>query len=196
MYNTNLNNYHLKPKNSTIYTPQAVSQFLFNLLAPLFPNTDSLIVDPGCGGYSLLAPWQKTGYHTLGIDNDLTSLADDYNDFLSLEQWIYRQPALILCNPPLNGMKPQLAPEVWLDKILELFGSDTPIILFAPIGLRVCNSYHGKRYQKFLNGEYPSISSIITLPRTIFPNVEFHTEILIFNISNLQPHYFFQPQSE
>jgi len=50
-----LNNWHTKPKNSTIYTPQEVSGFLFQLLKDKFPPK-SLIFDPGCGGYSLLTP--------------------------------------------------------------------------------------------------------------------------------------------
>ena len=34
------------------------------------------------------------------------------------------------------------------------------------------------------------ITSIISLPLDIFPDVEFHAEILIFNVSGIQPHYF------
>jgi type I restriction-modification system DNA methylase subunit len=56
MYRLDLNNYYLNKKDSTIYTPKEVSQFLFNLLSPLLPNHNSLIIDPCCGGYSLLAP--------------------------------------------------------------------------------------------------------------------------------------------
>ena len=196
MYNTQLNNCHLKPKNSAIYTPQEVSEFIFNLLKDKFCQ-NSFIFDPCSGTNSLLIPWKKTGYEVWGNDNDPYLLAqripDSDLDFLTSERQRYRcQPMLILCNPPFNGAKPKLAPELWLDKIIELFGKDIPLVLFAPIGLRICNSLNGKRYQKFINGKYPSISSIITLPRTIFPNVEFHTEILIFNIPTLQPHYFYQ----
>ena len=33
MYNLKHNNYNLKPKNSSIYTPPAVSQFIFELVS-------------------------------------------------------------------------------------------------------------------------------------------------------------------
>lgn len=214
MYNTKLNNYHLNPKSSTIYTPPKLSEFLFNLLQDKIPQ-DGLVLDPCFGKGSLLKPWLNKNRSTFGIDNDpecfeSEGLGSLEIDFLSLTKpfnpkqgqdegdksnlaWLNQnKPALILCNPPFNGMKPRLAPELWLDKILELFGKEIPIVLFAPIGLRICNNYQSQRYQKFLNGHYPPITSIISIPRTIFEGVEFHTEILIFNIPNLQPHYFYQ----
>ncbi|CAG8851340.1 39626_t:CDS:2, partial [Gigaspora margarita] len=43
----NRNNYHLKPKNSTIYTPSEVSEFIFNLLKDKIIN--GVILDP-CSG--------------------------------------------------------------------------------------------------------------------------------------------------
>jgi len=193
MYNLQRNNYHLKPKNSTIYTPPEVSEFIFNLLKDKF-LPKSLILDPCSGMGALLQPWKEAEYLTWGIDNDLNSSADAKTDFFSCQpnesEWNL-EVSLVLCNPPFNGMRPKLAPEAWLDKILELFGKDIPIVLFAPVGLRICHSLQGKRYQKFISGKYPAISSIITLPRTVFPNIEFHTEILIFNLPGLQPHYFF-----
>ncbi|KLL05194.1 MAG: hypothetical protein MRERV_4c105 [Mycoplasmataceae bacterium RV_VA103A] len=202
MYNLRLNNYHTNPKNSNIYTPTEVSQFLYGLLTPFFlPEKGRLIFDPCSGENFLLKPWQAAGYKVWGNDNDYQLLKkqipnSDLN-FLTSEKFMWdnyfsgQGPQLILCNPPFNGMKPKLAPEIWLDKIIELFGPKMPIVLFAPIGLRICNSLKGKRYQKFITGKYPSISSIITLPRTIFPGVEFHAEILIFNLPKLQPHYFY-----
>ncbi|KLL03628.1 MAG: hypothetical protein MRERV_36c009 [Mycoplasmataceae bacterium RV_VA103A] len=201
MYRIDRNNYNLKSKNSSIYTPPAVSQFIYELLTPFFlPEKGRLIFDPCSGENSLLKPWQAAGYQVWGNDNDSRVLRkqipnSDLN-FLTSEkfQWdnyFFQEPILILCNPPFNGMKPKLAPEVWLDKILELFGREIPIVLFAPIGLRICHDPKSKRWGKFTNGHYPPITSIISLPRTIFTGVEFHTEILIFNIPNLQPHYFY-----
>jgi hypothetical protein len=97
----------------------------------------------------------------------------------------------VFCNPPFNGYGQKLGSEVWLDKILKLFGEKIPIVLFAPMGFRLNGKQKGKRWNKFINSKYPPISSIISLPRDIFPEVEFHSEILIFNLSNLQPHYFY-----
>jgi len=34
------------------------------------------------------------------------------------------------------------------------------------------------------------ITSIVSLPLDIFPDVEFHNEILIYNVSGINPHYF------
>jgi type I restriction-modification system DNA methylase subunit len=56
MYNTKLNNYHLNPKPSTIYTPKEVSEFLFKLLSPYFPDKEKDILDPCVGEGSLVKP--------------------------------------------------------------------------------------------------------------------------------------------
>ena len=201
----NLNNYQQKPKNSTIYTPPEVSQFIFNLLKDKLEDKwePGLIFDPCSGSGSLLAPWKRAGYETWGNDNDIQlkkELINSHLDFLTSEKvrdWVRlldnQKPSLILCNPPFNGYYPKLGSEVWLDKIIELFGKEVPIVLFAPIGFCLNMTLQSKRLEKFHNGTYPPISSIITLPKNIFPGVIFHSEILIFNISGLQPHYFFQP---
>ena len=196
-YRIDRNNYHDKPKNSNIYTPPEVSQFIYKLLSPHFPiKKGCLILDPGCGEGSLLAPWYQAGYPTYGVDiQEKNSSADLIQDFLT---WDGRdilpyqvKPQLVLCNPPFNGYGQKLGSEVWLDKIIELFGKEVPIVLFAPMGFRLNSKCQGKRWAKFTNGAYPLISSIISLPRDIFLGVEFHSEILIFNIPNLQPHYFY-----
>lgn len=193
MYKTRTNEL---PKNSTIYTPPQLSNYLFNLLKDKI-NKKHYILDPCCGKGSLLIPWKNNDYENLGIDNDESLvLGEEVNwplDFFSLtRQDDWPPKVLILCNPSFNGAKPQLAPELWLDKILELFGQDVPIVFFAPIRLRLCSSFQGKRYQKWLNQAYPPISSIISMPtRDTFAGIDFFAEILIFNIPNLQPHYFY-----
>lgn len=201
MYNLQKNNYHLKPKNSSIQTPPAVSQFIFELLKDKI-DKKGIIFDPCCGIGNLLEPWKKAGYPTYGIDTDPNVPADKHWDFLEDESQIFKlfqiwdyfsqkEDFLILCNPPFNGYGNKLGSEVWLDKIMELFGKEIPIVLFTPMGFRLNGKQNGKRWSKFTNDKYPPISSIISLPRDIFPEVEFHSEILIFNIPNLQPHYFF-----
>jgi type I restriction enzyme M protein len=94
-----------------------------------------------------------------------------------------------------------LIPEVFLNKTLELFGKKIPIVLFTPYNMRlnfVTKNSKSKRYKKFINNEYPEISSIISLPTDIYNHdplneiVKFHSEILIFNINNIKPHYFFK----
>jgi len=193
----------LTTKNSTIYTPQEVSQFINELLKDKIEER-GIILDPCCGQGSLLKPWEDNyrlfSYDTYGVNIDekgsesnliadfftLTKEGFELNYFSELE---VKKPILILCNPPFNGYPGKLACEVWLDKIIELFGKEVPIVLFVPMGFRLNRT-------KFNSNHYPPISSIISLPRDIFPQVEFHTEILIFNIKGLQPHYFFKPYEQ
>jgi len=205
MYRIDRNNYHTKPKNSTIYTPKEVSQFIFELLKDKIPQ-NGLIFDPCCGRGSLLSPWKHTSlYNFSTVGHDINTSVYWFNnsehprlggyDFLLAEKSKVNEnfkPSLILCNPPFNGYYPKLAPEVWLDKIIELFGKDVPIVLFAPIGFLMNLTLKSKRHEKFENGIYPPIVSRITLPKNIFPDVIFHSEILIFNIKGLEPHYFYQ----
>jgi hypothetical protein len=132
-----------------------------------------IIFDPCCGKGSLLKPWKKTGYITWGIT--------ELKDWKLLVKW---KVTLILCNPPFNSHGNKLGSEFWLDQIIERFGKDIPIVLFTPMGFRLNGQQKG-------NQKYPPISSIISLPLGIFPEVEFHSEILIFNLPNLSPHYFF-----
>ena len=201
MYQITRNNHHLKPKNSTIYTPPEVSQFIFELLKDKLVksvNSYPTILDPCCGQGSLLEPWkQAKKYHTFGNDLDPEVLPGRITrlDFLQLKSYRgleVKQPDLILCNPPFNGYKGKTAAEVWLDKIIELFGKKVPIVLFAPYNFRLPWKSDSKRLSKFLSGEYPPIASIISLPtKGLWEGVIFHSEILIFNVKGLEGHYFF-----
>ncbi|CAG8563830.1 5517_t:CDS:2, partial [Gigaspora margarita] len=56
------------------------------------------------------------------------------------------------------------------DKIIELFGKEIPIVLFTPTGLCSNLTTKSPRHKKFVNGDYPPVSSIIRLPKNIFPN--------------------------
>ena len=207
MYNLQKNNYHQKPKNSIIYTPPAVSQFIFELLKDKIVQptgaVSPAILDPCCGQGSLLEPWKKTNrYRTFGNDIDPNCLPGQISriDFLQMKTsrgLEIARPQLILCHPPFNGYKGKAAAEVWLDKIIELFGKDIPIVLFAPYNFRLPWKTDSKRLSKFLSGEYPPIASIISLPtKGLWEGVIFHSEILIFNIKGLKPHYFFNPTNQ
>ncbi len=83
----------------------------------------------------------------------------------------------------------------WERADYQSFGKDIPIVLFVPIGFRLNLTLKSKRWLKLTNGTYPPISSLITLPKNIFPGVVFHSEILIFNIKGLKSHYFLPPKS-
>jgi hypothetical protein len=166
-----------------------------------------IIFDPCCGIGNLLEPWKEAGYPSYGIDRDLNVPADKHWDFLKdesqifklLQIWDYfgqKEDFLILCNPPFNGYAPKLGSEVWLDKIIEIFGKEVPIVLFAPIGFRLNLTLQSKRWVKFTAKKYPPITTIISLPKNIFPEIVFHSEILIFNIPNLAPHYFYHEKPQ
>jgi len=49
----------------------------------------------------------------------------------------------------------------------------------------------GQRHSPCGQGSVPSrTSTAYSLPRDIFPGVEYHCEILCFNLRKLRPHYF------
>ena len=65
------------------------------------------------------------------------------------------------------------------------------MVLFAPYGLRLNQSVGSRRWRKFVDGSYPAISSIVALPKDVYDNVLFHSEVLIFNVDGLNGHYFY-----
>jgi hypothetical protein len=187
------NSYWKNPKNSTVYTPPEVSDFLYRIISSVL--SPRIILDPAIGRGALTAPWRvKSNADIIGIDIDPAS--KDYADqflctkFEDVSVWNLPRPELILCNSPFNGARRRtLYPEVFLRKIVDLFGTDIPIVLFAPMGFRLNQLITSKRWQ-WLRDTQMDISSIISLPINIFPGVKFHTEILLFNIPGLKPHYF------
>lgn len=102
----------------------------------------------------------------------------------------FEYPDLVICNPPFNGHSgKKLYPEIFLEHIFKLFGPKIPVVLFAPMGLRLNQRQKSKRWH-WLRDCGAEITSIISLPLDVFEGVEFHNEILIFNIKGLKPHYF------
>ncbi|CAI2183258.1 15553_t:CDS:2, partial [Funneliformis geosporum] len=82
------NNYNLKPKNSTIYTPPEACYPVYGIdlkvHSPLYSVQDFLTWD--------------------GIDGDLLK---------AMKPIVYKpNPQLVLCNPPFNGYGSQLGSEV------------------------------------------------------------------------------------
>jgi type I restriction enzyme M protein len=82
-----------------------------------------------------------------------------------------------------------LYPEVFLAHIFELFGEGTPTVLFAPMGLLLNQRKKSSRW-RWMRDCKAKLTSHITLPLDIFPGVEFHNEILVFNVRGIKPHYF------
>ena len=206
MYRVDRNNFYKVQKNATVYTPDGVSEYLFHLLKT--PGK-GFVVDPCVGGGSLLKPFAASGYDVLGIDVEnqgylgvleCNFLALEIGD---LEARGFAVPDLVIANPPFNidaktaalakgiaGGRP-LLPEVWLRKIVALWGREVPICLFAPYGLRLNQTCASRRWRAFVDGTYPPISAIVALPKDIYEGVMFHSEVLIFNRPDIAGHYFY-----
>jgi hypothetical protein len=186
-------NPHLEnPKNGMGYTPPGVSDFLHRTISlVLHPQR---ILDPSIGRGALTAPWSaRNNAYIIGIDVDPASkdFADEFlcTKFEDVSVWNLPIPDLVLCNPPVNDApKRGLYPEIFLQKMVELFGTKIPIVLFVPIYFRLGQRINSER-RRWLLDKQMDITSIISLPMDIFPNVKFHSEILLFNIPGLKAHY-------
>lgn len=203
MYRVDRNNFYKREKVATVFTPDYVSQFLFSILQPHVPRS-GVIFDPCVGRGSLLKPWQADGYRTVGVDIEHQGYPQTIvRNYLELGRKDIRgDVALVIMNPPFNidrktkayitkhyGGRP-LLPEIWFRKAISLFGPQTPIAMFTPYGFRLNQTEHSARWQRFMRAEYPPISSIVSLPKDVFPNVLFHSEVLLFNTPQLNGHYF------
>ena len=203
MYRVDRNNFYRAQKGATVYTPPGVSRFIFDLVGPKIDRR-KCVLDPCVGAGSLLAPFKENGFATLGVDIEEQGFPGTrVADYLAVKKGQLAEPSLVIMNPPFNidektrasikaryGGRP-LLPEVWLQKAIELFGKEVPMVLFTPYGLRLNQCAHSRRWQKFVSGAYPEISAIISLPKNIFDGILFHSEILIFNIRGLKGHYFY-----
>lgn len=208
-------------KTCNIRTPALLSEFLFGMLNEKFDKR-KLILDPCVGDGQLISPWKEAGYRVEGIDIEKKFFPGTRKmDYLLSTRKDYEvKPDLVLINPPFNVHKDvqpntfeyfennewtrrPFLPEVFLSKTVELFGKNIPIVLFTPYGMRFNLTLESRRLERFDSGEYPEISSIITLPKNIYnfdkKNIEissnkkgviFHSEILLFNIEGLKGHYF------
>lgn len=202
MYRVDRNNFYNNQKPATVFTPLDVSYFLFRLVSNKIKKT-KYVLDPCVGRGSLLEPFRKKGFDVLGIDIEDQGFSKTLvKNYLEIKKHELNTPSLVIMNPPFNidhktrlyikenyGGRP-LLPEVWLMKAIELFGKNIPIVLFTPYGLRLNQTTSSKRWQKFITGQYPEISSIVSLPKDVFDGVLFHAEVLIFNLKGLKSHYF------
>jgi len=187
------NDYRKNPKRSTVYTPDSVCQLLYDIIDPVLKP--KVILDPAIGRGALTNPWRKQ-CHIIGVDIDRSSrrYADEFvcSRFEDIESWEMRWPDLVLVNPPFNNApKRQFYPEIFLRKITELFGTNIPVVLFTPMGLRLNQKKTSSRWQ-WARDYGPRITSIVSLPLDVFPDVKFHSEVLLFNVPNVQPHYWLE----
>jgi len=205
MYRVDRNNFYQRQKRTTVYTPEALSNFIYAIVAS---NIDAAkpVLDPCVGKGSLLKPFKKNEFRVIGIDIEKQGFPGTrVRNYLAIERGELEDPALVIMNPPFNvddktkayisanyHGRP-LLPEIWLQKAVELFGREVPILLFTPYGLRLNQTQTSSRWLRFVHGEYPEITSIISLPKDVFSGILFHSEILLFNLNRLKPHYFYHP---
>ena len=67
MYRVDRNNFYEEQKDSTVYTPAPVSEFLYRILSGRIDRRKT-VVDPCVGAGSLLKPFRREGFPTVGID--------------------------------------------------------------------------------------------------------------------------------
>lgn len=176
-----------REKTNRTETPICLSNRLYELLNPIV--NPYAVLDPCCGRGNLLKPW---GCKRIGVDiwyqRDIPNFIQE--DFLSLKS-LSIPISLVLCNPPFcMGSPSMMYPEEFLRKIVDLFGPEQKVALIVPHGFRLNQRVKSKR-RKWFAGCGPKITSIMSLPLDIFPNTLFHTEILFFNIPELEPHYWY-----
>ncbi len=201
------NDYRQHPKRSDVYTPDGVARFLHDTLrsaAPLHAaqgpcggggrcqHPFHLVLDPAIGTGRLVAPWHNSGHYIYGCDVDdigRTNCHEFYHGRYEDQADLLR-PDLVLCNPPFNGAAGRkLYPEVFLEHTFKLFGHGMPTVMFAPMGMRLNQRRKSTRW-RWLRDCGAELTSIVSLPLDAFPGVEFHAEILIFNVRRIKPHYF------
>ena len=129
------------------------------------------IFDPAIGSGRLTDPWYDAGRFIWGCDIVDAGARCHYFDECRFETFPASQgrPDLVLCNPPFNGAEGgKLYPEVFLGRILDLFGVHLPTVLFAPMGLRLNQRRKSKRW-RWLRDRGRKITSIVSLPLDTFP---------------------------
>jgi hypothetical protein len=166
-----------RPSNTT--TPPGVCRFLHDIISEKY--TVKTILDPCAGRGNLTRPWK--GCKVIAFE------ATKGKDFFQCPDSI--KSDLVLCNPPWSGGgKTAKSPvSMFLERILEVVPKRTPIVLIAHWSFRMDQDKKSSRW-KWLRDECPPISSIITLPHDIWADAKVHSEILLFNMRKLRPHYF------
>lgn len=168
---------NIRPANTA--TPPGVCRFLHDLISAKYKVTT--ILDPCAGRGNLTRPWK--GCKIFAFE------ATKGRDFFSCPDRI--EADLVLCNPPWSGggksAKSPIA--LFLERILEVVPKGTPIALIAHWSFRMDQDRGSTRW-RWLRDRCPPITGIITLPHDIWSDAKVHSEILLFNMPKLRPHYF------
>ncbi|KKN02396.1 hypothetical protein LCGC14_1118190 [marine sediment metagenome] len=200
---TSRNKYFDNRKENDIKTPYSVCRFLYELLSPAISRKKTLVIDVGCGDGRLselfMKRWTVLGIEQRAIKKSKLSNIWSRCDFLAIKDieqshaanWTKDSVALVISNPPFNNKSAgrKLIPEVFTKKIFDLLGDNVPLCMFVPMGFRLNQRLGSSRWRYFRDECKAEITSIISLPLNLFKNVEFHSEILIWNIQKLKAHY-------
>ncbi|MVC39989.1 hypothetical protein D6V26_20580 [Vibrio cholerae] len=190
-----LNKDHNDVKNSTVYTPLAICEFLEKNVYSKIPNLTT-VFDPAVGTGNLVKGLKEKGVYVIANDitNDCDFADESFNEDFEHFKHQLENVDLVVMNPPFNGHESKkLYPEIFIDKVFEICGSKTPLVAIIPCGWRINQRMNSKRWKKVRDTQ--KISSIITLPLDIFEGVQFHTEILIFNVDGLDAHMFLDDET-
>lgn len=168
---------NIRPANTA--TPPGVCRFLHDLISAKYKV--KTILDPCAGKGNLTRPWK--GCKVIAFE------ATKGKDFFAGPDRI--DCDLVLCNPPWSGggksAKSPIA--LFLERILQVVPKGTPIALIAHWSFRMDQDRGSTRW-RWLRDECPAITGIITLPHDIWSDAKVHSEILLFNLPKLKPHYF------
>jgi type I restriction enzyme M protein len=185
-HSVNKNNYLKNSKDHAIFTPKPICNWLKEVLEPELENVET-VFDPAVGGGNLLAPFQdmiKIGADItkFDLDPDIIFHEGDYLDWASGD---YGEIDLVLTNPPFNHTdesrakwgRSSLYPEMFADQTFRLFGKDTKMVLFTPMGLRLNTRCYtrkqGDRYKK-MRDNWGQITSVCSMPLDVFHNPNFN----------------------
>lgn len=210
---TKRNAYYKNEKDNVIFTPIGVSEFIcFVIKKYCTDKIFNTVLDPAVGGGNLLVPWFPTAKKLIGYDTEFFPVSHDIESKYTFCQQNFlgcserRQDIdLIVLNPPFNNnekikaflkekkLGKALLPELFLEKCLDLYRIDIPIVMFCPMGFRLNQRMKSDRWRE-LRDHYPEITSILSLPLDVFclsgKKVEFHNEVLFFNLPELPAHMF------
>ncbi len=198
------NNYFQNRKKSTVETPIGIAKCISNII--LSNNVKvSQVWDIGCYRGNLSLPWSNIvecvgvdvedfGYHgKMNVGDFLSIKVEEFHD--ASAHYAFKPDCLFLCNPPFNyeykggkiGRK--FLPELFLKQIFDLAGYDRQVVLITPMG-GILNQRKKSTRWRWLRDCGAQITSRLALPIDAFPNVQFHAEVLFFNIAGIKPHYF------
>ena len=206
---TKRNNYHKKTKNSTVKTPLALARQLFRIVAnhSAVVKSNGIIFDPCIGRGALVEQFMgHDAFNVLGMDiRDTSSTVRchcfKHGNFLEAKGFTFK-PDYVLMNPPFNRdgknkawlkrnkLGNALLPELFVDHVFKLWGPRTKVVMIAPMGFRLNQHQSSTRWQKYRDSK-ARITSIMSLPRDVFEGVDFHCEVLFWNMSGLNPHYWY-----